>query len=186
MAQAIILKKIIEELSMGAIQIQEEELQGFAELILSANRIFVAGAGRSGFVARAFANRLMHLGRNVYFVGDATTPAIKEGDLLVIGSGSGETGSLVTMANKAKKLGAMLATVTIFPEAAIGRLSDCIIKIPGVTPKSEIKSTFASFQPMGNSFEQLSWLVYDNLVIILMEKLQKAPEEMFALHANLE
>ena len=30
----------------------------------------------------------MHMGLTVYFVGEPTTPAIKEGDLLVIGSGS--------------------------------------------------------------------------------------------------
>jgi len=186
MAQAIVLKKIIEELALCAQQIQEEELQEFAELILSANRIFIAGAGRSGFVARAFANRLMHLGRTVFVVGEPTTPAIKEGDLLIIGSGSGETGSLITMANKVKKLGAMLATITIFPQATIGSLSNRIIKIPGVTPKSKLKNTFVSFQPMGNSFEQLTWLVYDNLIMILMDKLHKTSEEMFVLHANLE
>ena len=32
-------------------------MEKFADAILKADRIFVAGAGRSGFVARAFANR---------------------------------------------------------------------------------------------------------------------------------
>ena len=186
MAQAQYLKKILEELKAGAALISEEELQDFAELILQSDRIFVAGAGRSGFAARAFSNRLMHLGLTVYFVGEATTPAIKEGDLLIISSGSGETGSLVAMANKAKKLGAKLASVTIFPEAAIGSLADKIIKIPGATPKSSLKSGFESFQPMGNAFEQLTWLVFDNLIMILMDKSNKTAEEMFRLHANLE
>lgn len=184
--EAVYLKKIIEELQAGAALIKEEELQDFAELIIKSRRIFVAGAGRSGFVARAFANRLMHLGLSVYVAGDATTPSIQEGDLLMIGSGSGETGSLVNMAKKAKKLGVNLATVTIFPEASIGSISDKLIKIPGVTPKSTLQSEFTSFQPMGNSFEQLTWLVYDNLIMILMEKMNKTTEEMFKLHANLE
>lgn len=60
-------------------------MEKFADAILKADRIFVAGAGRSGFVARAFANRLMHMGLTVFFVGEPTTPAIKAGDLLVIG-----------------------------------------------------------------------------------------------------
>lgn len=186
MLEAVYLKKILEELQVGATLIKEEELQEFAEIILQAKRVFVAGAGRSGFVARALSNRLMHLGLTVYFVGEATTPSIGKGDLLIIGSGSGETGSLVIMAGKAKQLGASLATVTIFPEATIGSLSDCIIKIPGVTPKSQLESGFVSFQPMGNSFEQLSWLVYDNVIMILMERMNKKAEEMFQLHANLE
>lgn len=186
MAQAVYLKKIMEELQTGAALISEEELQDFAEMISQSKRIFVAGAGRSGFAARAFSNRLMHLGLTVYFVGESTTPAVGEGDLLIIGSGSGETGSLVIMAKKAKKLGVKLAVVTIFPDAAIGSLADKIIKIPGVTPKSSFQSSFESFQPMGNSFEQLTWLVYDNLIMILMEKKNRTAEEMFQLHANLE
>ncbi|MDD3337753.1 MAG: 6-phospho-3-hexuloisomerase [Lachnospiraceae bacterium] len=186
MAQAVYLKKILEELQDAAKYIDEVELQAFADLVLSARRVFVAGAGRSGFAARAFANRLMHLGLTVYFVGEPTTPSIQAGDLLVIGSGSGETGSLVTMAHKAKKQGAMLATITIFPQATIGSMADRVVKLPGSTPKSELKSGFVSFQPMGNSFEQLTWLVYDNLVMIMMDKLKRTPEEMFKLHANLE
>ena len=94
MAEAVILKKILEELMENAKQIRQEELEQFADKIQEGSRIFVAGAGRSGFVARAFSNRLMHLGLTVYFVGEPTTPSIQKGDLLVIVSGSGETGSL--------------------------------------------------------------------------------------------
>ena len=39
---------------------------------------------------------------------------------------------------------------------------------------------------MGNAFEQMSWIVYDVLVIIMMDRLNKTSEEMFRLHANLE
>ena len=86
MAEAVLLKKILEELTHNAEQIRQEELEGFADQIQKAKRVFVAGAGRSGFVARAFSNRLMHLGLAVYFVGEPTTPAIQAGDLLIITS----------------------------------------------------------------------------------------------------
>ena len=181
-----ILKSIIQELAENEKLVSQAEMEKFADAILKADRIFVAGAGRSGFVARAFANRLMHMGLTVYFVGEPTTPAIKEGDLLVIGSGSGETGSLVVMAQKAHKLGASIITVTIHPEASIGRLCDACIKIPGATPKSELADTVKSVQPMGNAFEQMTWLVYDAVIMILMKKTGKTEEEMFKLHANLE
>ncbi|HCR83652.1 MAG TPA: 6-phospho-3-hexuloisomerase, partial [Lachnospiraceae bacterium] len=105
MAEAVILKKILEELMENAKQIRQEELEKFSDQIQMAKRVFVAGAGRSGFVARAFSNRLMHLGLTVYFVGEPTTPSIQEGDLLIIASGSGETGSLKVMAAKAKEQG---------------------------------------------------------------------------------
>lgn len=40
-----------------------------------ASRIFVAGAGRSGLVAKFFAMRLMHGGYDVFVVGEIVTPA---------------------------------------------------------------------------------------------------------------
>lgn len=180
------LGKILEELTENAKRIDTEELEHFADVILAAKRVFVAGAGRSGFVARAFSNRLMHLGLTVYFVGEPTTPAIGEGDVLVIGSGSGETGSLVVMAKKAKSVGANVLTVTIHPEASIGQMASCSITIPGATPKSNLEDTVVSVQPMGNAFEQMTWIVYDVLVMIMMDKLHKTSDEMFKLHANLE
>ena len=186
MAEAVLLKKILEELTHNAEQIRQEELEGFADQIQRAKRVFVAGAGRSGFVARAFSNRLMHLGLTVYFVGEPTTPAIQAGDLLIITSGSGETGSLKVMAQKAKKQGAALATITIYPQASIGSLADAVITVPGSTPKSELADTAVSVQPMGNAFEQMLWLICDTVVIILMKRLGRTEEEMFALHANLE
>jgi 6-phospho-3-hexuloisomerase len=51
---------------------------------------------------RAFAMRLMHIGFQVHVAGDVTTPAIRGGNLLIIGSGSGETSGLVSMAAKAR------------------------------------------------------------------------------------
>ena len=180
------LGKILEELTENEKRIDTEELEHFADAILAAKRVFVAGAGRSGFVARAFSNRLMHLGLTVYFVGEPTTPAIGEDDVLVIGSGSGETGSLVVMAKKAKSVGADVLTVTIHPEASIGQMASCSITIPGATPKSNLEDTVVSVQPMGNAFEQMTWIVYDVLVMIMMDKLHKTSDEMFKLHANLE
>ena len=94
MAKVQYLMEILEELKENAQQVSEKEVEEMAACILKAERIFVAGAGRSGFAARAFANRLMHLGLNVFFVGEPTTPAVGGGDLLIIGSGSGETESL--------------------------------------------------------------------------------------------
>lgn len=41
----------------------------------AARHVVVAGEGRSGFMAKAFAMRLMHLGVPVHVVGETTTPA---------------------------------------------------------------------------------------------------------------
>ncbi len=186
MAKVQYLMEILEELKENAQQVSEKEVEEMAACILKAERIFVAGAGRSGFAARAFANRLMHLGLNVFFVGEPTTPAVGGGDLLIIGSGSGETESLVVMAQKARRLKAAVATVTIHPEASIGRLSECRIVLPGATQKSELADTCKTVQIMGNAFEQMTWIVYDVVIMYLMKRMGLSEEEMFGRHANLE
>lgn len=186
MAKSEYLLQVCEELTRNAALIREESLQEAVKSITDAKRVFVAGAGRAGFVARAFSNRLMHLGLTVYFVGEPTTPAIGKGDLLIVISGSGETGSLRVMAQKAERLGADILTLTIHPEATIGSLAKAVIVIPGATPKSELKDTCTTIQPMGNAFEQMCWLVCDAVIKYLMIAMNKNEKEMFALHANLE
>ena len=57
-------------------------------VINSTNRIFLTGFGRSGLALQAFAMRLAQLGKETFFVGDTTTPAIQDKDLLIIASSS--------------------------------------------------------------------------------------------------
>ncbi|MGY3750278.1 6-phospho-3-hexuloisomerase [Vagococcus acidifermentans] len=181
------LISIIEELLQNTKQISNDDLLQLEEVIIDAKRIFIAGAGRSGFAARAFSNRLMHLGFVVYFVGEPTTPAIKEGDLLIISSGSGETASLVAMANKAKALNVTLGTLTIYPENSIGKLADVVVKVPGASSKTdESTSKSVSIQPNGSSFEQMSWLIYDSIVVELKKIKKQTQTDMDNRHANLE
>jgi 6-phospho-3-hexuloisomerase len=152
----------------------------------AAPRVFLAGAGRSGFMVRAFAMRLMHAGKTVYVVGEPTTPAIARGELLVIGSGSGRTESLLAMARKAKELGAALVLLTIDPGSPIGALADVVVVIPAPSPKVASARPVSTIQPMGTLFEQTLLLVLDGMVLLLMERLRLGSQAMFARHANLE
>ena len=133
--EAVNLKIITDELSKFSGMVKEEEIQGLADEIKKANKIFLAGAGRSGLAARGFTNRLLHMGFDVHFVGEISCPPIKEGDLIILGSGSGTTQSLIVMGEKAKKVGARIATVTMFPTHTIGEMADVIVTVPGSTPK---------------------------------------------------
>ena len=83
--------------------------------------------------------------------------------------------------------GATVATLTICPEAAIGEMADAIVTIPGATQKNaEHTSDVVTEQPGGNLFEQLSWLIYDSIVMDLMPILGETEETMFKRHANME
>lgn len=182
------LKDIISEIQYYANAINEDRMKDAVVQIMKADRIFVAGAGRSGFAAMGFANRLMHLGFQVSFAGEPTTPPIKAGDLLFIGSGSGTTAGLVKMAEKAKEVGASLITIAIAPENAIGSMADVVIVLPGMTRNlvGEKKKEKNSIQPVGTLFEQLSWLVYDSLIMDLGKVTGQTFEDMLSRHANLE
>lgn len=156
------------------------------EEILKARRIFLAGVGRSGLMLKAAGMRLMHLGLTVYIAGETVTPGIRQGDLLLIGSGSGETPSLVSMAQKAKSVGASLSLITILPSSSIAQLADPVVCIPAPTSKSEDTKQYHSIQPMGSLFEQCLFLFLDALVLDLMDRLKLDSDQMFRLHANLE
>lgn len=187
MSTAKHLNTILEELAHNQQWIDDGQLDEFADAILSARHIFLAGAGRSGIAIRGFANRLMHLGLSVSIVGELTSPHSSAGDLLIVGSGSGRTESLVVLAKKAQASGVAVALVTMDPESTLGQLADIVVVLPGVSPKvrGDIRPV-TSVQPMGSAFEQITALTYDAVVLELMSRTGQTSEEMFTRHADLE
>lgn len=182
-----ILKNVTTELFECFENLQEEQIQDLESRIKSANKIFVAGAGRSLMMIRGLAMRLMHMGFTSYVVGETITPAIEPGDLLIIASGSGQTGSLCVMAEKCKKIGADLALITTNPKSTIGKLADCIVHVQAVSTKLG-KSDRKSIQPGANTFEQSVLLIGDAIIIDIIagESLDEKNVELLKKHANLE
>jgi len=113
----------------------EDEIEKFIEIILASkeNKILVLGSGRSGFVGRAFALRLMQSGFNIYVSGETITPALTKDDLVIAISGSGTTKTVVAQAEVAKEIGAKIVTITSHADALIGKLSDLAVVIKGRT-----------------------------------------------------
>jgi 6-phospho-3-hexuloisomerase len=179
------LAEILKELHRSVGLIADDEAEKLVNGILESKKVFVAGAGRSGFMAKSFAMRMMHIGIDAYVVGETVTPNFEKDDILIIGSGSGETKSLVSMAEKAKNIGGTIAAVTIFPESTIGKLADFTIKIPG-SPKDQSDSDYKTIQPMGSLFEQTLLLFYDAVILRFMEKRGLDSNTMYGRHANLE
>ncbi|WP_374721819.1 6-phospho-3-hexuloisomerase [Peribacillus tepidiphilus] len=179
------LAEILKELHRSVGLIADDEAEKLVNGILESKKVFVAGAGRSGFMAKSFAMRMMHIGIDAYVVGETVTPNFEKDDILIIGSGSGETKSLVSMAEKAKNIGGTIAAVTIFSESTIGKLADFTIKIPG-SPKDQSDSDYKTIQPMGSLFEQTLLLFYDAVILRFMEKRGLDSNTMYGRHANLE
>jgi 6-phospho-3-hexuloisomerase len=116
---------VVSELREALTRIPLGLTEDVCDVLLNADEIFVAGAGRSGLMAKAFCMRLMHLGLRSFMVGEVVTPNLRNSGVLVICSGSGETKSLVSMAEKAVSIGAPIVLVTINPESTIGTAGEC-------------------------------------------------------------
>jgi Predicted sugar phosphate isomerase involved in capsule formation len=160
--------------------------ENLVRLILDADSVFLAGAGRSGLFLRGFAMRLMHMSKPAFVVGEVVTPAIQAGDLLLIGSGSGETASLKAMAERAKAIGAKVALVSSREESSIAKMADLTVVLETFSPKVATSGGVQSAQPMANLFEQGMFLFFDALTMELMSQMNLTSEVMFKRHANLE
>jgi 6-phospho-3-hexuloisomerase len=178
--------QIAVEIQQTLSQVDEKSVLSLRGALLSGKRIFVTGRGRSGLQMKAAAMRLMHLGLQVYVIGDVTTPAITKGDLLLIGSGSGSTPSLVQYAEKAKSYGAEIALITTNANSVIAKMASYVITLPAPTPKVKEKRDFTSIQPMGSLFEQCLGILLDSIILQCMDRIDKSSDSMFSLHANLE
>jgi len=178
-------EKILMEIEEVFLKVKEGEIKIIVDAISNSNRIFIDGKGRSGNAMKNFGMRLMHLGLETYVVGETTTPSIREGDLLLIGSGSGNTPSLISHVEKAKLIGSKIGLMTINPDSKIARNSDYLLIIPAFSPKMRLKES-KSIQPMANLFEQVLGLTGAVIVMELMKKIDKSSGEMFLNHANLE
>lgn len=177
---------ILSELDGSMRSVAPESLDKLRQSIHHAARIYVVGKGRSGLCMRGFAMRLMHLGLTVHVIDDVTTPGIRQGDLLIIGSGSGGTASLVNYAEKAKKIGAQVTLVTVAKTSPIENLADHVVHISAPSPKTAAADGRTSIQPMANLFEQTLGLLLDIVTMQLMTDLGMNSEQMFTRHANLE
>ena len=166
--------------------VDEAALLALERAICRASRVFVAGTGRSGLAMRGFAMRLTHLGLTAHVVGEVTTPNLAAGDLLLIGSGSGRTPSVLNWASRARALQAGLGLITASRPSPMAELADWVVEINAPTPKAGTGGQAASIQPMGTLFEQSLGICLDVLVLRLMAARGVSAEQMFARHANLE
>ncbi|MEH7585112.1 6-phospho-3-hexuloisomerase [Priestia megaterium] len=179
------LKTVMNELLQTTALIADDEAEQLVNGIISSKKVFVTGAGRSGLMGKSFAMRMMHMGIDAYVIGETVTSTFTKDDLLIIGSGSGETKSLIPIAQKAKELGGKVGVVTISPDSTLGKLADFIVKLPGA-PKDQEQSNYQTVQPMASLFEQTLLLFYDALILRFMEKKELDTHTMYGKHANLE
>jgi len=181
-----LIEAIIADIGRALGQVEPTQVDDICAAILAADRVFIAGKGRSGLQMRAFAMRLMHLGWTAHVVDDVTTPAIGAGDLLLIGSSSGRTGSLLRYIDTAREAGATLAVFTGNLDSPIAEAAKSIVHIRATNFKAGRKSGVDSVLVMGSLFEHCLGLLCDLIIIRLKAAREIDEAAMNARHANLE
>ena len=165
-------------------RLDPEPAGALVDALCEARRVYVAGEGRSGLIARAFAMRLVHLGMNAYVCGETITPAIEAGDLCVACSGTGETAITCHRARQSQRVGAKVAAIVAAPDTPLGSKADIEIILPAPTKQ---RPGGAGSRQFGASLFEQALLVFLDAVVLLLQECQGAsPESMFARHANLE
>jgi len=166
-------------------RVKARELKALEQAILATNRVFVTGLGRTGLMARGFAMRLMHLGRQVYHVGDVITPSIQSGDLLIICSRTGSSKVLGHYVRIARNVKAHVAVVTARSDSPAAQKADVVLAIDDALPK-RTNGDARPLPPLGSLFEQALLIVLDQIVLDLMQVLDLTEEDMARIHTGFE
>ncbi|TET56614.1 MAG: SIS domain-containing protein [Promethearchaeota archaeon] len=150
-------------------------------------RFFLLASGRSAFILQCFATRLVHLGARVFIVTNlASMPALRDKDVLIVLSGSGTTGIVVSLLNNyvntVKPYG--IVTITSHPETVIGRIADITIKLKGRTKRDKIIGDNAVLAPEGTMFEIAAFCYLDAIIAELAIKMGKTNRELLKKHSQ--
>jgi len=123
-------RMIIDEIVMALDMIDDNVVDDFIELLLNSERVFFVGVGRVELMLHAFVKRLNHLGVKATYVGAMDEPAITDKDVLIVGSGSGESAIPVAIARIAKKYNAKIIHIGSNTDSSVSTIADLIIRIP--------------------------------------------------------
>jgi 6-phospho-3-hexuloisomerase len=116
------------------------------------------------------------VGFDAHAVGEATAPAIGDGDGLVVISGSGETPVTLHLAALAHDVGAHILAVTTRADNTLAHLAHVVIEVP----------TGGTGQFGGTLFEQSALLLLDAVILEITTGDPRAYAVMQARHTNLQ
>lgn len=159
-------------------RVDKKGIDEMVNSIISSRTIFVYGVGRSGLIGKAFAIRLVQLGLNVNFIGEMTTPMVREMDLVLLVSNTGETMSCVQTANIVRRVGAKVVAITSNPHSKLAHASNLVLEIPLFEDENRTK-----YAPLGTLFEDAAFLFFDSLIPVLMERLGQTEASLRRRHA---
>lgn len=180
-------RNILAEYDQVFQRIEWENVNEFVDTVKKHERIFLIGVGREGMATRAFAMRLMHMGKEIHWIWDDTTPSINPGDLVIATLGDGQIGHINYICKRAKDAGGIIYVVTGSPSGDTAKnLADKVLFLPAMVYRGT-DDVVPSFQPMGNLFEQCLLILFDMIVMTIVEEVPDLSfEKMSERHRNVE
>lgn len=176
---------ILQECAAAMKAVDPEVVEQYLDLIQKAEKVFFVGVGRVMLSLECIAKRYAHLGIHAFIVGQITEPAITSRDVLIVGSGSGETAFPIAIAYKAKGYGAKIIHIGYNPQSRLREIADLFVRIP-VAGKYRTEDDVKSVQPMTSLFEQALLLFGDATAMMMIERNRIDMNELWVYHANLE
>lgn len=177
---------VLQELQTVFANVKEEEVLALTAAICEAESVFVVGVGRVLLMLQAFVKRLNHLGIEAIYVGAVDEPAITENDLLIVGSGSGESAVPLAIVKIARTHHARIAHIGSNASSSMTPYEDLFIRIPCST-KLNLQDEIKSQQVMSSLFEQSLLLLADMVALLIVDKKQITDlHALWKKHANLE
>ena len=204
------------------LQEQHNEIIEFRNIILSAkskcldngskSTIFLAGSGRSGFVAKFFAMRLMHLGFNAFVFGESVVPFVHEGDIIICISKSGGENAIwdsieSTKLEKVKRSKSeglkndmifenlRILSICGSSDSYLANHSDAKIVIEAKRDRiftdeeierlDSLRFNHDELVVMGTGFEDSALVILDALVVELMNNLCLSEKDLEGKHENI-
>ncbi len=159
--------------------IDKKDIDNFVAALTNLSRfrrIIGLGAGRMGYSLQSFIMRLSHLGFNAFMLGDTTLPRVKDGDLIIVNSSSGNTPSIVLYAKQAREAGAVIILLTASKNSQLSIIADCTIRY-SVPHNNQIMKTI---------YEQFSFLFFDYIIHRLVDDNKMDTKVIELNHSILE
>lgn len=176
---------VVEECRKALDAVEPEKVQTYLEMVTGAEKVFFVGVGRVLLSLEGIAKRYAHLGIQSVVVGQITEPAITDKDVLIVGSGSGETLYPAGIAKKAKAIGAKVIHIGSNPDSSLRGVADLFVRIP-VESRAKMEDEIHSGQPMTSLFEQVLLLFGDTTAMMIIEEQKIDIDSLWEYHANLE
>lgn len=183
---------VLQEIEEVLASVDENKLNEMVDAITANKDIKILGysAGRMGSGLKAFVMRLNHLGIKASFFGDNYVPPMNSNDVFICCSNSGTTKSVVNILEifKAKAGGKVISFVGN-ENSKMAELSDIAIKFKtcnGGLNSADDPSKINSIQPMTTLTEQAMFVLFDLIVMMIIDKLNININDTKQYHSNIE